>query len=260
MYGKIFDSMYKGTMYGHWEAIVTFQQMIVLSDSEGIVDYTPMALSATTSIPIEIITKGIEILSRPDPYSRTPGNEGKRIELLDSHRNWGWKIVNHKYYRDLSSKEDKKEKDKLRISLKREEKKANKINNVADCSILSQNVESVVNVAYTNTDTNTDTNTEIYMSKPVGLVPYEKIVDLYIKHLPRLAGVAKITDKRKRGMKSIWNGDPGLNNIDGWEDYFKYINTLKFLMGDSPGNNWKADFDFVTKYENFLKIVEGKYS
>ena len=28
VYAKIFDSMYEGTLYGHWEAIVTLQQML----------------------------------------------------------------------------------------------------------------------------------------------------------------------------------------------------------------------------------------
>ena len=26
VYGKVFDSIYDGTLYGHWEAIVTMQQ------------------------------------------------------------------------------------------------------------------------------------------------------------------------------------------------------------------------------------------
>ena len=54
MYGKIFESMYDGSMYGQWEAIITMQQMIVLADKDGIVDITPPALSARTSIPLEI--------------------------------------------------------------------------------------------------------------------------------------------------------------------------------------------------------------
>src|SRR5690349_23879727 len=85
MYGKIFDSMYEGTLYGHWEAIVTLQQMVVLCNSDGIIDMTPQAIAARTSIPLEIITKGIGILSEPDPYSRTPGEDRKSTRLNSSH-------------------------------------------------------------------------------------------------------------------------------------------------------------------------------
>jgi hypothetical protein len=98
LYGKIFAKMYEGTLYGQWEALVTFQQMIVLCDADGMIDMTPPAIASRTSIPLEIIEKGIKILESPDQYSRTPDQEGRRIELIDAHRPWGWHIVNHAKY------------------------------------------------------------------------------------------------------------------------------------------------------------------
>ncbi len=88
MYGKIFESMYDGTLSADWKAMIVFQQFIVLADSEGIVDYTPPALSRRTGIPLEIIEHGIEKLQKPDPYSRSSEFNGKRIALLDDHRPW----------------------------------------------------------------------------------------------------------------------------------------------------------------------------
>jgi len=35
--------MYEGTLYGQWEAIITFQQLIVLATEDGIIDMTPPA-------------------------------------------------------------------------------------------------------------------------------------------------------------------------------------------------------------------------
>lgn len=157
MYGKIFDSIYKGTLYGQWEAIVTLQQLVTLCDSQGVIDMTPQAIAATTSIPLNIINKGLKVLQDPDPFSRTPGEEGRRIVLIDDHRPWGWFIVNHKKYRDMASYEEKKLADKIRIAEKR---KAAKNKGVASCRKLSQAVEKVANVAYTNADTNADTNTD----------------------------------------------------------------------------------------------------
>lgn len=120
MYGKIFDSMYDGTLYGHWKAIVTLQQMLVLCDPNGVIDMTPGALSGKTSIPLDIILEGIKVLSEPDPYSRTPGEEGRRIILIDpANRPWGWIIVNHAKYRDLQSRADKNEADRKRIAANR---------------------------------------------------------------------------------------------------------------------------------------------
>jgi len=101
VYGKIFESIYDGSLYGQWEAIVTMQQLIVLADADGIIDMTPPAIAGKTSIPLDILEKGLKILSQPDPYSRSPGSNGARIELLDEQRPWGWFLVNHIKYRDM---------------------------------------------------------------------------------------------------------------------------------------------------------------
>ncbi len=111
MYGKIFRQMYKGTlaMVGPWQALVTFQQMIVLADINGTVDMTPDAISRETTIPIEIINTGIEALEKPDPESRSPEEEGRRIIRLRENSSWGWKIVNYAHYRKIQSEEQRAE-------------------------------------------------------------------------------------------------------------------------------------------------------
>lgn len=119
MYGKIFESMYDGTLAADWKAMVTFQQMIVLADQDGIIDYTPPALARRTGIPLEIIEHGIKKLEEPDPYSRTPDEDGRRICRLDNHRPWGWYIVNYDRYRMMASREERRIKDRERKRLKR---------------------------------------------------------------------------------------------------------------------------------------------
>lgn len=120
MYGKIFESMYDGTLSADWKAMVTFQQFIVLADSEGVVDYTPPALSRRTGIPLEIIEHGIEKLEQPDKYSRSADSDGRRIVLIDDHRPWGWLIVNYEHYRDIAKQSDRRENTKERVRRFRE--------------------------------------------------------------------------------------------------------------------------------------------
>ena len=109
MYGKIFSSMFEGSLYGNSDAIITMMLLIVLSDKEGNVDMTPQAISARTSIPLDTISKGIAFLEKPDPNSRTLDEEGRRLVRLDSHREWGWNIVNYIKYRELRSSEERRE-------------------------------------------------------------------------------------------------------------------------------------------------------
>lgn len=105
MYAKLFESIYDGSLRKDWKALVTFQQLLILSDAEGIVHKTTDAISARTSIPIEFIEHGIAELSKPDPMSRCKEFEGRRIVLLDPSVPWGWRIVNHSAYRNITTTE-----------------------------------------------------------------------------------------------------------------------------------------------------------
>jgi len=150
MYGKLFVSIYDGTLAEDWRALVTFQQMIILCDQDGILDMTPAAIQKRTGIPIEHIKAGIEILEAEDPYSRTPKENGRRIVRLSDTRRWGWRIVNHKHYRDLRTADDRREYMRKYMRTKRESFKLTETNK----SLQKLNVNLL---ADTDTDTYTDT-------------------------------------------------------------------------------------------------------
>jgi hypothetical protein len=150
MYGKLFTSMYDGTLAatGPWQALVTFQQMIALADKDGVVDMTAAAISRRTSIPLEIIELGLVELMKPDPNSRTPAEEGRRIVLLESHRNWGWQLVNYKHYAALRSAEERREYLRVAQEKHRAKKKASTpVNTVNPASTLSTHVDVDVDVS-----------------------------------------------------------------------------------------------------------------
>lgn len=111
MFAKVFSSIYDGSLAtrGPWEALVTFTQLLVLADKFGQVDMTPDVIARRTTIPLEIINKGLHALQQPDPESRRQEAEGRRIVLLDPSRGWGWQIVNYAHYRQIRSAEERKE-------------------------------------------------------------------------------------------------------------------------------------------------------
>jgi hypothetical protein len=111
MYAKVFAQMYDGSLctQGPWEALVTFQQFLVLADQDGVVDMTAEAISRRTTVPLEIIKKGIKTLVLPDPQSRTPTEDGRRLVPLSEGRSWGWAVVNYKHYRQLKREEDRRD-------------------------------------------------------------------------------------------------------------------------------------------------------
>jgi hypothetical protein len=160
MYGKLFEQMFDGSLViSGWEAIVTFQQMIILSDADGLVDMTPHAISARTTIPLEIILKGLSELEKPDPDSRTPGEEGRRIVKLSTSRSWGWRIVNHQQYRDMRSSSDRAAYYRNYRATKRNSAQLHATANVLHATEI------------TNTDTDTDTDTEYMCASPAASTP-----------------------------------------------------------------------------------------
>jgi hypothetical protein len=111
MYGKLFAQMYDGTLAtkGPWQALATFQQLIILADKHGTVDMTADAIARRTTFPLEVIQLGLSELEKPDPDSRTPDEEGRRIVRLSDSRPWGWQIVNHAHYRALRSEDERRD-------------------------------------------------------------------------------------------------------------------------------------------------------
>lgn len=101
MYAKIYSQIFDSSIAEDYEVRHVFEDLLKLCDPEGVVDMTITAISRRTNVPLEKVERGIAELMKPDPESRTPEHEGRRLLPLDERRNWGWVIVNYKDYRDL---------------------------------------------------------------------------------------------------------------------------------------------------------------
>lgn len=143
LFGKIFQQMYESSVCEDWKAMVVFQQLIVLADKDGVVDMTPEAIQRRTNIPMEIISHGLSSLEQEDKRSRSAIHDGRRIILLDEHRDWGWRIVNYAIYVLKASQAERNE---IRKSQMREKRRAEKsqINQV--CPKVSHSVPNVPHI------------------------------------------------------------------------------------------------------------------
>lgn len=124
MFVKIFTSILDGSLATDYQTRLVFEDMLKLCDVDGVVDMTAVAISGRTGVPIEIVRKGIAKLEQPDPESRTPDFEGRRIIRIDEHRDWGWMVVNYSKYRAIESAEQRRSKTRERVARFRERRKA----------------------------------------------------------------------------------------------------------------------------------------
>lgn len=105
------------------------------------------------------------------------------------------------------------------------------------------------------------------VEKPKGIdCPYKELVAAYNEILgPYLGMCQKLTPTRQKAVQARWrdcmkDGDFKTQDegIAYFKRYFEYIKTCDFLMGNN-GRDWRADFDWIFKQQNYTKICEGKY-
>lgn len=82
---------------------------------------------------------------------------------------------------------------------------------------------------------------------------FQEIVSIFNSVCSELPQVVKITEARKSAIKKIIkeNGPENLGTV------FDKVSKSDYLNGHI--NGWKADFDWILKTNNFIKILEGNY-
>lgn len=126
MYAKLFSSLYQGTLRGNTHGIVVFTNMLAHCDMAGFVDMHPKAIAEETGLTVDEVRAAIGELESPDPESRSPEEEGRRIMRIDDHRAWGWRVVNHGKYRAIRNEEDRREQNRISQARFREKNKQSK--------------------------------------------------------------------------------------------------------------------------------------
>lgn len=92
-------------------------------------------------------------------------------------------------------------------------------------------------------------------------VPYDEIKNIYNEICPpTFPACVVMSDKRKRQIKKMaeiefLDSRPFTKGIDVWRQYFTDCLTNPHWCGQNE-KNWRADFDFVTRPENAIKIME----
>lgn len=105
VFAKVFGQIFDSSIADDYNCRRMFMDLLVLADSDGVVDMTHDAISRRTNVPIEQVEKYIAQLQQPDPLSRSKLEQGKRIIPIDSERGWGWQIVNYHHYRKIRDEE-----------------------------------------------------------------------------------------------------------------------------------------------------------
>lgn len=82
---------------GGFERSGLFFYLCSKADRNGFTDVSVPTIAKAGGITVEACWEHMKALSSPDPYSRTPDDEGRRIRI--NEKPWGIEIVNYEKYR-----------------------------------------------------------------------------------------------------------------------------------------------------------------
>ena len=83
----------------------------------------------------------------------------------------------------------------------------------------------------------------------------DDFVMTYSRECPKLPQIRTLTDSRKKAIGLFKK----TYTLKDFEEVCRIANTCDFLLGVND-RGWKADFDFLIKVNNAVKVLEGKYS
>lgn len=144
MYGKFFASAFTGSMFGAGSDVFAVWAYVIAHAVAGKVELNPKLLGAMLGAPAERVEAAIGFLCSPDPESRNPAEEGRRL-LPDGA--FQYQVVSHSIYRALQTEEQRRSYNRI----KKQESRARIRAKQAQMSIDSQ-CQSM-SVTHTEADT-----------------------------------------------------------------------------------------------------------
>src|SRR5581483_9809094 len=119
-YAKLFNSIVDSTVWGESPSVCKLWiTLLVKADRDGIVDASIPGLARAAILSVQEVEAALQKFLSPDPYSRTPDHEGRRIEVVDG----GWRLLNYEKYRAKMSPDDIRERDRIRKQRQRDRMK-----------------------------------------------------------------------------------------------------------------------------------------
>lgn len=106
-YTKLFRSLLSSSIWTQCDEAtrLVWITMLAMKDRDGMVASSLPGIAHAARVSLEQAEVAIAVLEAPDKYSRTPDNDGRRIEKVPG----GWKVLNHRIYQEMLSKEVRKE-------------------------------------------------------------------------------------------------------------------------------------------------------
>lgn len=223
-YTKLFKSIVTSTIWTEdSDTCKVWVTMLAIANKHGEVEASVPGLAQISGVPLAAVEAAIAKFLAPDKYSRTPDDEGRRIEEIDG----GWSLLNHAKYREMASREEEQSANAKRQARFREKKARNaKVTNsngkVTDINgkVTRSNGAVTENLYIAEADTDTDPfikeTTSLLSDESDVSAPWQKFWEAYPQTGKKRSSRAKV-QKAWASAKpppdalatlEIWKADP----------------------------------------------------
>ena len=250
-YTKLFSSIITSSIWTEDDQTrIVWITLLALADRHGEVAASIPGLARVAGVSVEACEKAIAKFMAPDPYSRTPDEEGRRIERIEG----GWALVNHAKYRAAASEEDEREKAAIRQKRLRDKKKDKTDGGVTvtDSNAPSRSVTpSNAKSRQAEAEAEAKAESKTPCSPPVGDGLQE--LRLRIGGWLRRRPTTEWSDKENKRLKEVAKG---LEEADLLLLERYYTSKCKYLRQDVMTllNNWNGELD---RARNWIGTVAG---
>lgn len=111
MFGKVFASMYEGSMMGQGpETFAVWTYIIANSDLEGFIELNPKIIGFKIGMSEGAVAEVLDKFLEPDSRSRTKEQQGRKLEKLGEYL---YRIINYEKYRAMRNAEVRRESNRV---------------------------------------------------------------------------------------------------------------------------------------------------
>lgn len=204
-YTKLFGSILDSTVWDLPHATVrVWVTLLAMADRHGEVQAAVPGLAHRARVTLEETKAALSAFLSPDEYSRTPDQEGRRIEPIDG----GWRLVNHEKYRRLMADEDRKAKAaerQHRYAEKRQQPSATVSNRQAASAGVSKRQNDAIAESEAESEAKAETSKNPDSLAPLGEPSYPAEFELVWSETGKVGTKAKAFKAWKKRGKPAWS-------------------------------------------------------
>jgi len=152
-YTKLFASIIGSTVWREANHVrIVWVTLMALADRRGIVEASVPGLAGFARVSRRQCDEALARLQAPDPDSRSPAEEGRRIREVPG----GWQLVNFSVYREKMGADERREYKRLKEQERRRREKSERVDTSVDTrGQMRTNVDAVDTVPEAEAETET---------------------------------------------------------------------------------------------------------